>query len=74
LYRVNEISLQETDYSSLLLLLCSAIIGRNMELFKKHLVKFAYAMPAVCCYHLCLLLYDLGPVSGRFEIARKTVF
>jgi len=27
--------------------LCSAIIGRNMELFKKHLVKFVYAMPAV---------------------------
>ena len=28
-------------------LLFSAIIGRNMELFKKHLLKFVYAMPAV---------------------------
>jgi len=31
----------------------SAIIGRNMDLFKKHLIKFVYAMPVVCnCYIL----------------------
>ena len=25
----------------------SAIIGRNVKLFMKHVIKFAYAMPAV---------------------------
>jgi len=35
------------DVCFVVVLFCSAIIGRNMELFKKHLFKFAYAMPAV---------------------------
>ena len=35
---------------------CSAIIGRNKELFHKHLVKFLYAMPAVRDWNIFIVV------------------
>ncbi|XP_067677885.1 ATP-binding cassette sub-family D member 3-like [Haliotis asinina] len=44
----------------------SAIIGRNMELFKKHLLQFVYAMPAISTVNNCLK-YGLNELKVRFR-------
>ncbi|XP_052688912.1 ATP-binding cassette sub-family D member 3-like [Crassostrea angulata] len=45
----------------------SAIIGRNMSLFKVHLFKFIYAMPAISIINNCLK-YGLNELKLRFRI------
>lgn len=44
----------------------SAIIGRNLELFKKHLIKFVYAMPAISIVNN-LLKYGMDELKLRFR-------
>ncbi|XP_045160208.2 ATP-binding cassette sub-family D member 3-like isoform X2 [Mercenaria mercenaria] len=44
----------------------SAIIGRNMELFKKHLFKFMWAMPIISVVNNCLK-YGLNELKLRFR-------
>ncbi|XP_069128323.1 ATP-binding cassette sub-family D member 3-like [Argopecten irradians] len=44
----------------------SAIIGRDMELFKKYLFKFIYAMPMISCTNNALK-YGLNELKLRFR-------
>jgi len=44
----------------------SAIIGRNMELFKRHLIKFVYGMPAISIVNN-LLKYGMDELKLRFR-------
>ncbi|XP_060082720.1 ATP-binding cassette sub-family D member 3-like [Ylistrum balloti] len=44
----------------------SAIIGRDMELFKKYLFKFIYAMPLISCTNNALK-YGLNELKLRFR-------
>ena len=47
-YLQNRLKMQySAEVSMLYILICSAIIGRDMSLFKVHLFKFIYAMPMV---------------------------
>ncbi|XP_062581521.1 ATP-binding cassette sub-family D member 3-like isoform X2 [Saccostrea cucullata] len=45
----------------------SAIIGRDMSLFKVHLFKFIYAMPAISIINNCLK-YGLNELKLKFRI------